>query len=50
VAKDAAFIGAGGAPEFAAFATGAVACLESEDDQGERWRLLWLVAPGLLGG
>ena len=46
----AAFVGAKGATEFADFATGAVACLDSEDGQGERWRLLWLVAPGLLGG
>ncbi len=36
---------------FADFATGGVACLESEATaKGVRWRLLWLVAPGLLGG
>ena len=43
----AALVGADAAPEFAAFASGAVACLEM--DEG-RWRLLWLVAPELLGG
>ena len=41
-------VGAGAAPEFAAFATGAVACLESDENGG--WRLLWLVSPELLGG
>jgi phosphohistidine phosphatase len=36
---------------FADFATGAVACLESEATaKGVRWRLLWLVSPGVLGG
>jgi phosphohistidine phosphatase len=46
----AALVGADATLEFAGFATGSVACLESEDDQGDRWRLLWLVSPGLLGG
>ena len=40
-------VGAGAAPGFAAFAAGAVACLESENGT---WRLLWLVSPELLGG
>lgn len=36
---------------FADFATGGVACLESEATaKGVRWRLLWLLSPGLLGG
>ncbi|MBM3951575.1 MAG: phosphohistidine phosphatase SixA [Rhodospirillales bacterium] len=40
-----------GAGDFADFATAAVACLESEATaKGVRWRLLWLVSPGLLGG
>jgi len=43
----AALVGADASPEFAAFASGAVACLET--DEG-RWRLLWFVAPELLGG
>lgn len=43
----AGLVGADGGSEFADFATGAVACLESENG---RWRLLWLVSPELLGG
>lgn len=43
----AALVGADTSLEFAAFATGAVTCLESENG---KWRLLWLVAPELLGG
>lgn len=41
-------VGAVASLEFAAFASGAVACLESDEDG--RWRLLWLVSPELLGG
>jgi phosphohistidine phosphatase len=45
----AALVGAG-VKDFTDFATGGVACLESEESaKGTRWRLLWLVAPGLLG-
>ena len=43
----AGFVGADQSLEFAAFATAAVACLESENG---KWRLLWLVSPALLGG
>ncbi len=47
----AALVGADAAPEFAAFASGAVACLETDEGgSGGRWRLLWLVSPELLGG
>ena len=38
---------AAGPTDMVAFATGAVACLESDNG---KWRLLWLVAPELLGG
>jgi phosphohistidine phosphatase SixA len=50
----AALVGAKGKDDgagFADFATGGVACLESEASaKGVRWRLLWLMSPGLLGG
>ena len=43
----AGLVGAETSLEFAAFGSGAVACLEP--GPGGRWRLLWLVSPELLG-